>query len=186
VIRTRVGYAGGTKKNPTYHGLGDHAETIQIDYDPAKISYEGLLDIFWEDHDPTYPRLSRQYMSAIFYHDREQNKLAVESKDRETNKLKSTIYTEIVPYTEFYIAEDYHQKYALQRNSELMREFGIMYPSFDGIVSSTAAARANGYLGGYGNLRDLEAEINSYSFSEASKIQLLSVMKGSHHILCKR
>jgi peptide-methionine (S)-S-oxide reductase len=125
-------------------------------------------------------------MSAIFHHSEEQKRAAVESKDRQSNMRRRTIYTEIAPFTQFYTAEDYHQKFALQRNSELMREFRAMYLSFDGIVSSTAAARVNGYLGGFGNLRDLEAEIDSYGLSEAAKIQLLSVMKGSQHILCKR
>jgi peptide-methionine (S)-S-oxide reductase len=181
-----VGYAGGTKKNPTYHNLGDHTETIQIDYDPAKLSYKGLLDAFWDYHDPVYPGMSRQYMSAIFYNGEEQERIAIESKDRESSRLRRTIYTEIVPFAEFYIAEDYHQKYALQRNSELMGEFGSMYPSLDGIVSSTAAARVNGYLGGCGDLRDLYAEIDSYGLSELGKAQLLSIMKGSQHILCRR
>jgi peptide-methionine (S)-S-oxide reductase len=181
-----VGYAGGTTRNPTYHNLGDHSETIQIDYDPAKLPYEELLDVFWEYHDPIYPGMSTQYMSALFCHTEEQKRTAVDSKARESKRLKRTIYTEILPFTEFYMAEDYHQKYALQRNSEQMREFRVIYPFFDGIVSSTAAARVNGYLGGCGSLTDLQAEIDSYGLSEAAKIQLVSVLKGPQHLLCKR
>ena len=79
IIRTRVGYSGGSKKNPTYYDLGGHTETIQIDYDPKKITYEELLDIFWESHEPTLS-LSSQYASIIFFHNEEQKKIAKKSK----------------------------------------------------------------------------------------------------------
>ena len=68
MIRTRVGYAGGTKKNPAYHNLGDHTETIQIDYDPTKISFEKLLETFWDSHNPAQRSWSRQYMSVHVHH----------------------------------------------------------------------------------------------------------------------
>jgi len=77
-----VGYAGGTKKNPTYHSLGDHSETIEIEFDPKKISYKELLDIFWESHEPTVRSFSRQYASFIFFHSEEQKKLAQETKEQ--------------------------------------------------------------------------------------------------------
>jgi len=68
VVRTRVGYTGGSTKNPTYHSLGDHTETVQIDYDPTQISFEELLDVFWDSHRPTQRAWSRQYMAAVFFH----------------------------------------------------------------------------------------------------------------------
>ena len=80
VIRTRVGYTGGTTVDPTYHDLGDHSETIQIDYDPTQVSYQALLDVFWNSHNPTTRSWSRQYASAVFYHSDEQKKLAMESR----------------------------------------------------------------------------------------------------------
>ena len=186
MLRTRVGYAGGTQKNPTYHSLGDHAETTQIDFDPARISYEELLKVFWENHDPTFPAFSRQYMSAIFYHDEEQERSAFGSRDKEAAELKKKIFTEIIPFNEFYLAEDYHQKYALQHNPELMSEFRSMYPSVKEIISSTAAARVNGYLSGYGNLKVLQAEVDGYGISESAKTQLFNLVKDSHRICCKR
>ena len=82
MVRTRVGYAGGTKKNPTYHDLGDHSETVQMDYDPTVISYTKLLDVFWDSHDPSLPSDSKQYMSIIFYHNDKQKELAIESIKR--------------------------------------------------------------------------------------------------------
>ena len=113
VISTQVGYMGGTVKNPTYQqvcsGKTGHAEVVQIEFDPKKISYRELLDIFWKSHDPTQlnrqgPDLGRQYRSAIFFHNKEQQELAEKSKPKDA-------VTEIVPATTFYPAEEYQQKY---------------------------------------------------------------------------
>ena len=103
-----MGYAGGTEKNPTYHNLGNHTETIQIDYDPAVISYEELLTVFWNAHNPYAPSWSRQYMSIIFFHHDEQKRLASASRDREEVRSNARIFTKILPFKEFYLAEDYH------------------------------------------------------------------------------
>ncbi len=144
--------------NPTYHDLGDHSETIQIDYDPTQISYGDLLDVFWESHNPTSPSWSRQYMSAIFYHNEEQQQLAQDSKARQEAKHGVKIHTELAAYTRFYLAEDYHQKYVLQNKSEFMREFKAMYPDMSDFINSTAAARVNGYLAGGGSAELLQEE----------------------------
>ena len=154
MVRTRVGYAGGEKKNPTYHDLGDHSETVQIEFDPLRISFKDLLGIFWESHDPAARSWSRQYMSAIFFHDGEQKRMALDTKEQEASRLKQPVVTEVVPYTGFYAAEDYHQKFALQHNADLMGEFRTMYPSFERLVASTAAARVNGHLAGCGRLAE--------------------------------
>ena len=76
VIRTRVGYAGGRLKAPTYTHIGDHTETVQVDYDPAQITYAELLEVFWQGHNPRSRPYSRQYMAAVFYHNQEQKELA--------------------------------------------------------------------------------------------------------------
>jgi methionine-S-sulfoxide reductase len=172
VVRTRVGYAGGSKENPTYHSLGNHAETIQIDYDPARISYAELLDLFWASHSPTSRPWSSQYASIIFYHDEEQKRLAEESRDREVAQRGASIYTEIEPYTRFYLAEDYHQKYRLQGDRQLLAEFQAIYPETEDLVASTAAARVNGYLGGNGSPAQLEAEIESLGLSPEGQAHL--------------
>jgi methionine-S-sulfoxide reductase len=176
VIRTRVGYAGGILENPTYHNLGDHSEAIQIDYDPNQISYKELLNVFWKSHTPTYEAWSRQYMPALFYHNEEQKQFALETKTREEARLNKKIYTPILPYTMFYQAEDYHQKYTLQNRKEFMREFKMMYPTFEDFVNSTAAARVNGYLAGDGSYERLQAEIESLGLSEAAKQKLLTIV----------
>jgi peptide-methionine (S)-S-oxide reductase len=120
VISTISGYIGGTKKNPTYEevsaGTTGHAEAVQITYDPKKISYEKLLEVFWRNIDPLTANAQfcdsgSQYRSAIFYHDEAQKTLAEASKKSLQGRFKQPIVTEIVRASEFYPAEDYHQDY---------------------------------------------------------------------------
>lgn len=126
VTSTAVGYMGGTIENPTYEdvctdGTG-HAETVQVDYDPEKVSYDDLLAVFWENHDPTTlnrqgPDFGTQYRSAIFFYTPEQEAAAQSSKDRlqGSGRFQRPIVTEITPAGEFYRAEEYHQQYLEQR-----------------------------------------------------------------------
>jgi len=158
---------------------------LQIDYDPDRISYKNLLDIFWSSHDPTIQSWSRQYGAAIFYHDDYQNKLALETSDNLAATLTSEIMTAITPFTEFYLAEDYHQKHALQYSYDYLQEFKAMYFSFNDIISSTAAARVNGYLGGYGTLKNLHAELVSYGLSVKANEHLFDFVKASNRYQCK-
>jgi peptide-methionine (S)-S-oxide reductase len=174
VIRTRVGYAGGTIADPTYRNIGDHTETVQIDYDPSRVSYEKLLEVFWTSHSPRSPSFSRQYADILFYHNEEQKQAALKFKAREATKGK--VYTEIIPAGPFYIAEDYHQKYYLRGQRELLQEFQAIYPDAADLTDSTAAARINGFLAGYGTLDQLEAEIDSYGLSSGGKEKLLDIL----------
>jgi peptide-methionine (S)-S-oxide reductase len=122
VISVTSGYSGGRKENPTYEevsaGTTGHAEAVQIVFDPAKITYAKLLDVFWHNIDPTVQNqqfcdVGTQYRSAIFYVNDEQKRLAEESKRvlEKSGRFKGPIYTEIVPASRFYPAEEYHQKY---------------------------------------------------------------------------
>jgi peptide-methionine (S)-S-oxide reductase len=120
VISTISGYIGGTKKNPTYEqvttGTTGHAEAVQIAYDPSKVTYEKLLEVFWRNIDPLTANAQfcdhgSQYRSAIFYHDETQKKLAEKSKQAVQQRFKQPVVTEIVPAAQFYPAEDYHQDY---------------------------------------------------------------------------
>ena len=160
MIRTRVGYAGGTTENPTYQDIGDHSETIQIDYDPALISFKELLEVFWTSHRPTSPAYSRQYASLILYHNEDQNRLAQETKNQQAAEFGADIHTEIIPMSDFYLAEDYHQKYRLQSVPALAQAFDEIYPDAKDLTNSTAAARANGLAGGYGTLSEVERELD--------------------------
>lgn len=177
MVGTVVGYAGGTKDNPTYRSLGDHTETIRIEYDPLKISYQELLDVFWYSHSPTSRALSRQYMSIVFYHDEEQRKIAVESRDKLQAETGLDIFTEIIPATDFYPAEDYHQKYYLRQMDELADEYKTIYPEISDFVGSTAVARANGYAGGYGAPDTLREEIDRLGLSSRG-IEIISDIAG--------
>jgi peptide-methionine (S)-S-oxide reductase len=122
VISTRVGYTGGGFANPTYKDVctdkTGHAEAVEVEYDPAKISYDRLLEVFWENHDPTQlnrqgPDWGTQYRSAIFFHSPEQEAAAKASKDKleKSHLFGKPIVTQIVPATTFYEAEEYHQQY---------------------------------------------------------------------------
>ena len=173
-----MGYAGGTKENPSYSSLGDHSETIQIDYDLAQVSYRELLDVFWDSHNPEQQHYSRQYMSIVFYHNDEQKRLAMETKDREEAKTEGKIFTEIVPFSEFYLAEDYHQKFRLRQVPELVNEFSAIYPDIDDFIASTAVARVNGYVDGYGTCAALKRELSSFGLSSVGSNKLLNIVCG--------
>ena len=126
VTGTAVGYMGGTLARPTYRDvctdMTGHAEVVQIEFDPARVKYEHLLDAFWELHDPTQlnrqgPDVGKQYRSVIFFHSPEQEAAARSSKKRleATGKFRRPIVTEIVPAPDFWLAEEYHQQYLEKR-----------------------------------------------------------------------
>ena len=126
VEKTTVGYTGGTVESPTYEqvcsGRTRHAESVLVEYDPARVTYEQLLDVFWNEHDPTTldrqgPDVGTQYRSAIFFHDADQQAAAIASKERleQSGRFRRPIVTEIVPASTFYPAEEYHQQYFLKR-----------------------------------------------------------------------
>ena len=126
VVNTAVGYIGGRTENPTYEavctGSTNHAEAVEVEYDPEKVSYDDLLNIYWTNHDPTTlnrqgPDVGTQYRSAIYYHDAEQKAAADVSKAalQASGKWKRPVVTEISPAPTFYCAEEYHQKYLAKR-----------------------------------------------------------------------
>ncbi len=126
VMTTTVGYTGGLTEDPTYedvcNGDTNHAEAVQIIFDPAKVSYEELLSVFWKIHDPTTlnrqgPDIGTQYRSAIFYHTNAQHQAAICAKDKleVSGRYKKPIVTQIEPAVEFYRAEEYHQRYFEKR-----------------------------------------------------------------------
>lgn len=121
---TQVGYTGGTTKNPSYEdvctGRTGHTETVEIDFEPKKVSYKQLLAVFWQNHNPTQmnqqgPDIGTQYRSAIFYHSEQQKKEAEVSLREEQKKYKEAIVTKILPAGPFYRAEEYHQRYLQKR-----------------------------------------------------------------------
>ena len=129
VTATAVGYAGGTTENPTYrdvcsHGTG-HAEVVEVEYDPDRVSYEALLDVFWSNHNPTTKNrqgwdIGDQYRSVVFVHDDEQKAAALAARDalEKSGRWRRPIVTEIEPAPRFWKAEDYHQQYLEKRNQK--------------------------------------------------------------------
>jgi peptide-methionine (S)-S-oxide reductase len=120
VISASVGYMGGKLKKPTYEDVctnkTGHAEVVQINYDPKKLSYNDILEVFWKIHDPTSLNkqgldMGTQYRSVIFYHNKKQREEAVKSREKHQKYFKNKIVTEIVPASEFWKAEEYHQRY---------------------------------------------------------------------------
>lgn len=126
MLATAVGYAGGHKPNPTYEEVCSkttgHAETVLVEYDPTRVSYDKLLDLFWSIHDPTTPNrqglnFGNQYRSVLFCHTPEQRRAAEESRDRlnASGRLRRPIVTEIIPAGAFWLAEEYHQQFSEKR-----------------------------------------------------------------------
>ncbi len=135
VSKTRVGYVGGKTLNPTYDqvctGRTGHAEAIEVEFDPEKVSYLQLLNLFFENHDPTTlnrqgPDIGTQYRSGVFYHSPEQQKVAEEEIDRRnaSGDYARDVVTEVVQAGDFYAAEDYHQKYFMKRGANWSCHFG--------------------------------------------------------------
>jgi peptide-methionine (S)-S-oxide reductase len=126
VLATAVGYLGGRTKNPTYEDVctdrTGHAEAVEVEFDPNRVRYQQLLDVFWNEHDPTQlnrqgPDVGTQYRSAIFFHNPAQQAAAIASKEalERSGRYRRPIVTEIVPAPEFFRAEDYHQQYLEKR-----------------------------------------------------------------------
>lgn len=126
VVSTAVGYAGGALENPTYRDVctdkTGHAEVVEVTYDPERVSYETLLKVFWDNHDPTQlnrqgPDIGTQYRSVIFFHTPEQQAAAIASREQleRSGRYKKAIVTQIAPAPTFYRAEEYHQQYLEKR-----------------------------------------------------------------------
>lgn len=177
VISTAVGYTGGEEENPTYYNLGGHTETVKVAFDPKTITYEKLLDIFWQSHYAGVPPYSRQYMSAVFYVGEEQREIAVRKKEVLEKRSGAMLYTEITPFDTFYTAEDYHQKYRLRQVKEIEREFKQIYPEDKAFTLSTAAARVNGYLAGLGSEKSLKEEKNLLGLTPSALKILMAMHK---------
>ena len=135
VVKTVVGYCGGTEPHPTYELVGSektkYRESIEITYDPTRISYDQLLDIYWKQIDPTqsdgqFTDIGPSYRAAIFYADANEKKIAEASKEKlaQAGKFKKPIVTEVLPLTKFWPAEEYHQKYS-QKNPEHFEAFEV-------------------------------------------------------------
>lgn len=163
--------------NPTYHSLGDHSESIEIDYDPAIVSYRDLLQLFWEGHDPAARSWSTQYKAAVFYHNDSQKKLAEETRAGIEATRRIKVRTEILPFSTFYVAEEYHQKYSLRGQPEIMKEFRAVYPSDEELTNSTAAARVNSYLNGLTSFENVTDAVDKLGLTAQARDRLLAAIR---------
>ncbi|XP_074308601.1 peptide methionine sulfoxide reductase A5 [Silene latifolia] len=149
VVRTTVGYCGGSKPNPEYRSLADHAESVQVEYDPKIISFRQLLEVFWSSHDSRQvfgqgPDVGNQYRSIIFTNSTGESRLAAVTKEREQAKSKSSVVTtQILPLGTFYPAESEHQKFELKRRPFLLHLIGNL-PEEE-LEKSSFAAKMNSY-----------------------------------------
>lgn len=175
VIRTKVGYAGGTFDSPTYRNLGDHTEVIQVDYDPKSEDYKQLLKIFWDNHDPTQ-KYKTQYTSLIFYHNPEQKEIAEKSLEEYAKKNGGKLVTRLIPAGKFFDAENYHQKYRLQNQKDLCKMLGISESDGDLLKTSHVAARVNGYLFGKTPEKQMREEAEKLGFDQKTTDFLLNVV----------
>ncbi|EDS26383.1 peptide methionine sulfoxide reductase msrA [Culex quinquefasciatus] len=152
VLRTRVGYAGGTSDSPVYRNMGDHTELL------------GVLDLFWNNHEyGLTKRIKRQYMSLILCHNEEQRRISEQSRaEEQIKRAPELIITEIATAGTFYPAEDYHQKYRLQSHRQLAKAIGLT-PEL--LQSSHVAARLNGYLIGVGGVEQFDKDADRLGLS---------------------
>lgn len=157
--------------------MGDHTETFQVDFDPAVISYAQLLELFWQGHNPQRKMWSRQYMAIVLTHNTSQYEQALRSKEAVAEALQARISTMVAPLQTFYRAEDYHQKYYFQ-NTPLMAEIEAIYPKTLGWIDSTAVARINGYLSGYGTAATFDEDVKQLGLSPKGEHYLQQAVDG--------
>lgn len=150
MLRTRVGYAGGTTPNPTYQSIGDHTEAISIDYDPTLLRYGDLLDHFWQGHRCQSEAYSRQYMNAVFSRNDVQQEAAQQSRIAHAQKLNlpiDSVATPVIAIDQFTLAEFYHQNYRIAPHDRLRQFLESTYPDLKSFADSTVATRLNSVLG---------------------------------------
>ncbi len=153
--------------------MGDHTESVQIDFDPKKISFSKIMDLFWEDHIPWDRSWSKQYQAAVYYHTDSQ-RAVIEQKQKALEQIHNKkVATIIEPVHTFYIAEDYHQKYYLQNTSILLREFESYFNYFSDFNDSPSVAKVNGLVSGKGNQEDLDRFLPSLALSDSAQALLV-------------
>ena len=159
MIRTRVGYAGGQSKDPTYRRMGDHTEAFQVDFDPEKISFDELLAIFWSEHNPCARPWSTQYKAILFFEGEAQREAAEKSLAKLEKSLSTPVRTELLAVGTFYRAEAYHQKYTLRRHDALMADLRELYPSERAFQDATAVAKVHAHIDRHLDLQALRREL---------------------------
>ncbi|MCG7346441.1 peptide-methionine (S)-S-oxide reductase [Sporosarcina sp. ACRSL] len=178
VIRTRVGYAGGTTPTPTYRQMGDHTETVEIDFDPAILRYEDVLRHFWRNHYPNRDQYKgRQYLSLLRCRGNEQLEIAERVKTEMEVELGERIETNIAGFTDFTLAEERHQKYYLKRYPKALEQLKVLYPEPELLLHSTFAARLNGFVKGIRTKESLLEEMNGWKIDQDGRAVLIDLFQ---------
>lgn len=179
VIRTRTGYAGGTSMHPTYRQMGDHTETVQLDFSSSIITFEEILEVFWNNHNPININnyKGRQYLSLLFYSDDKQKETIQHVLRRRKEQGRGEPETEIAPYSGFYLAEAKHQKYYLKRFPNAIEKLNEWFSSQEDLNNSTLAARLNGLAKGYTNLERILNEIGRWPVGSEHRKLLVDLVK---------
>lgn len=178
VLRTRVGFAGGTAPDPTYRDMRDHTETVQLEFDGGILSFEELVALFWERHNPVNINgyKGRQYQSLLFY-ENEIQRSAIEHvlHDRQSRWLQKPD-TEIMPYDRFHLAEERHQKYYLKRFPHAVATLMSRYAAHEQLIDSTIAARLNGLAKGYTNMERIKREVEMWRISDSERNDIIDLI----------
>lgn len=175
VIETAVGFAGGTTDQPVYRNIGDHTESILLTFDPAVISYEELVRLFWQQHDAMKDRFykERHYISLLIYFNNEQKEIAEKIKAEQEAAQEKKIQTEFQAYSIFYAAENYHQKYFLRRFKTATNQLKQLFSDDeDAFIHSTIAARLNGFVREKTTLQAIKDEIPDWGLEHEKMILL--------------
>ncbi len=179
VLRTRVGYAGGTTERPTYHEMGDHSETVEIEFDPNMVPLEQLLGLFWKYHKPVNINgyKGRQYWSLALYRSEEQRAAIERMKQRLEEEGGRRLDTEVAPCRSFYLAEARHQKYYLKRFPDAVAKLTELYGTEEQWVGTRLAARLNGLAKGYTSMGRIAEEISRWPEEQANKERLITAIR---------
>ncbi|MCZ8520373.1 MULTISPECIES: peptide-methionine (S)-S-oxide reductase MsrA [Paenibacillus] len=179
VIRTRTGYAGGTTSDPVYRAMGDHSETVEIDFDPDLMALEDILEVFWQHHRPENINdyKGRQYRSLLLYRDDTQHAAIRDAVHRRVSEGRGEPATEIAPFRAFYPAEERHQKYYLKRYPHAVEQLGRLYPTPAEFTDATLTARLNGLAKGYANLAQILAEIGTWPLGQEERVRLQGLVR---------
>ncbi|NOV02284.1 peptide-methionine (S)-S-oxide reductase MsrA [Paenibacillus planticolens] len=179
VIRTRVGFAGGTTDNPTYRQLGDHTEVVEVDFDSVNVKLETILQVFWSAHNPVNINdyKGRQYKSLVLFRDPEQLRIISEVMKSYEEQGNETPDTEVAPFSGFYIAEDRHQKYYLKRFPDAIDKLRPLFPTEEELTNATLAARLNGLSKGYTNMEKIIKEIRTWHLNGEEQEEIIHLIK---------
>ncbi|KAI6242801.1 Peptide-methionine (S)-S-oxide reductase [Aphelenchoides fujianensis] len=164
VLNTRVGYAGGTTKNPTYTSIGDHTEVTELSFDESVVGYKELVHFFFDHHDSTVPHKA-QYRSLILWTDEEQKKVA-EAILEDIKKQQKNVQTKVEKLDVFYEAEGYHQKYWLQSQKRIVKELGLKESE---LATSQLATKLNAFLAGYDRFDVLKDLAKKHNLSDSPR-----------------